>query len=104
MVALFGLFDLPQIGVELFLLGKGGAVNARQHFASGIAAPIGAGNFHQLESIANLAGGGHVWAAAEIEPVALLVNLYRFACRDGVDQLDLEQLAFVAKYLFGLLA
>ena len=33
MVALLGFFDLLEIGVELFLLGKGGAVDARQHFA-----------------------------------------------------------------------
>jgi hypothetical protein len=30
-VALLGLFELVQIGVELFLLGEGGAVDAGQH-------------------------------------------------------------------------
>ena len=74
MVALLGLLDLLEVGVELLLLGEGGAVDARQHFAVGIAAPIGAGDFHQLERIADLAGRGHVRAAAEIEPVALLVD------------------------------
>src|SRR5260370_17930516 len=42
--------------------------------------------------------------AAEIEPVALLVDLDGLVGRDRVDQFDLEHLAIVAKYLLGLLA
>ena len=42
--------------------------------------------------------------AAQIEPVALLVDLDLLVFRDGVDQFDLEQLALVAKNLLGLLA
>ncbi len=42
--------------------------------------------------------------AAEIEPVALAVDLDRLAGRDGVDQLDLEQLVLVAEDALGLLA
>ena len=104
MVALLGLLDLLEIGVELLLLGEGGAVDAGQHLAVGIAAPIGARDLHQLEGVADLAGRGHVRAAAEIEPVALLVDLDLLVFRDGVDQLDLEHLALVAKHLLGLLA
>ena len=74
-VALLGLLDLLEIGVELFLLGEGGAVDARQHRVVAVAAPIGARHLHQLEGVADLAGRGHVRAAAEIEPVALLVDL-----------------------------
>ena len=103
-VALFRFLDLLEIGVELFLLGEGGAVDARQHLAVGIAAPIGAGDLHQLERVADLAGRGHVRAAAEIEPVALLVDLELLVFRDGVDQLDLESLALVAKHLLRLVA
>ncbi len=55
-VALLGLFDLLEIGVELVLLGEGGAVDAREHLAIGIAAPIGARDLHQLEGRADLAG------------------------------------------------
>ena len=43
-------------------------------------------------------------AAAEVEPVALLVDLERLVGRNGVDQLDLEILAFVAEDFLGLLA
>ena len=96
-VALLRLLDLLEIGVELLLLGEGGAVDAREHLAVGIAAPIGARDLHQLEGVADLAGRGHVRAAAEVEPVALLVDLDLLVLRDGVDQLDLEQLALVAE-------
>ena len=103
-VALFGFFELLEVGVELFLLGKGGAVDAGEHRVVRIAAPIGAGHLHQLEGVADLAGRGHVRAAAEIEPVALLVNLYLLILRNGVDQLDLEILAHVAEGLLRFLA
>ena len=69
-----------------------------------IAAPVGAGHLHQLEGVADLAGRGHVRAAAEIEPVALEVDLDRLVAGNGVDQLDLEGLALVAEHLLGLLA
>ena len=43
-------------------------------------------------------------AAAQIEPVALLVDLELLVFRNGVDQLDLERFALVAKHLLGLVA
>ena len=103
-VALLGFLDLLQIGVELFLLGERRAVDARQHRIVAVAAPIGARHLHQLEGVADLAGRGHVRAAAEIEPVALVVDLDRLVAGNGVDQLDLEGLALVAEHLLGLLA
>ena len=50
-----------------------------QHRVARIAAPIGAGDLHQLEGVADLAGRGHVRAAAQVEPVALLVDLDRWS-------------------------
>ena len=43
-------------------------------------------------------------AAAQIEPVALLVDFQFLVFGDGVDQFDLEVLALVAKHLLGLVA
>ena len=103
-VALLRLLELVQVGVELLLLGEGGAVDAGQHRVLGIAAPIGAGDLHQLEGVADLAGRGHVRAAAEIEPVALPVDLQVLARRNGVDQFDLEVLALVLEHALGLVA
>ncbi len=103
-VALLRFLDLLEIGLELLLLGEGGAVDAAEHLAVGIATPIGARDLHQLEGAADLAGRGHVRAAAEVEPVALFVDLDLLVVRDGIDQFDLEQLALVAKDALGLLA
>jgi hypothetical protein len=104
MVALLGFLDLLQIGVELFLLGERRAVDARQHRIVRIAAPIGARHLHQLERIADLASRTHMRAAAEVEPVALEIDLDRLVAWNGVDQFDLEGLALVAEHLLGLLA
>ena len=43
-------------------------------------------------------------AAAEVEPLALLVDLDRLVGRDGIDQLDLEVLALAGKDALGLVA
>ena len=94
-VAFLRLLDLLEIGVELLLLREGRAVDAAEHLAIGVAAPIGGRDLHQLEGRADLAGRSHVRAAAEIEPVALLVDLELLVGRDGIDQLDLEHLALV---------
>ena len=104
MVALLSLFDLLEIAVEFFLLGEGGAVNARQHRIFGIAAPVGAGHLHELESISDFSDRRHVRAAAKIEPVALFVDFDLLVGRNGIDELDLEGLTHVAESLLRLLA
>ena len=104
MVALLGFLDLLEVGVEFFLLRKCRAVDPRQHRIVGVAAPVGARHLHQLEGVADLAGRGHVRAAAQIEPVALVIDLDRLVAGNGVDQFDLEGLALVAEHLFCLLA
>ena len=103
-VALLGLLQHVQVMVELRLVGPGGAVDARQHRVVGVAAPIGAGHLHQLEGVADLAGRGHVRPAAEVEPVALRVDLEVLVFRDRVDQFELVALALVGKHLSRLLA
>ena len=98
-VALFGFGQNVQVVVELCLLGQGRAVDARQHRIVAVATPIGAGHLHQLEGRADLAGRGHVRAAAEVEPVALIVDLQVLTFGDRIDQLDLVVLALVGKDL-----
>ena len=82
-----------QVGVELLLRRPGGAVDALQHRRLRIAAPIGAGHLHQLEGLAELAGRRHMRAAAQIEPIALPVDLQILVAGNRVDELDLERLA-----------
>jgi hypothetical protein len=69
-----------------------------------VTAPIGAGHLHQLEGRTNLPRGCHVRATAQVEPVALVIDLQILLVRDRVDQLDLVGLALVAKHLPGLVA
>ena len=91
-VALLGLLEPREIGLELLLVGPGRAVDPLQHLVARIAAPVGARDLHQLEG-AELARGRHVRAAAEVEPVALAVEADLLARRDGGDDLGLVVLA-----------
>ena len=43
------LLDAVQVGVEVLLLEEGGAVDALQHLAARVAAPVRAGGVQQLE-------------------------------------------------------
>src|SRR5205823_12545665 len=51
MVALGRFLEPQQIGVELFLVEPGGAVDPRQHRVLGIAAPVSARNSRKLEGL-----------------------------------------------------
>ncbi len=104
MVALLRLLQHVEIGIELGLVVPGGAVDAGEHRIARVAAPIGAGHLHQLEGVADLPGRGHVRTAAEVEPVALLVDLDLLVFRNCVDQLDLEGLALGLEDMLGLVA
>ena len=91
-VALLGFFDAGQIGVQLGLVGEGGAVDALQHLVLFIAAPVSAGDGGQLESL-DLAGGGHMRARAQVGEVALTVEGNVRVLGQVADQLHLVGLA-----------
>src|SRR5262249_23725226 len=92
-VALLRLLELVEVDVELLLAGPGRAVDALKHRLRRVAAPVGAGDLEQLEAFADLPRRGHMRAAAEVEPVALRIELDLLALGDRVDQLDLEGFA-----------
>jgi hypothetical protein len=83
-VALLGLFQHVQVGVLVFLLGPGGAVDALQLFVAVVAAPVGAGHLHQLEDL-QLAGGRHVRAAAQVGEIAFAIQRHLLVGRNGLD-------------------
>ena len=101
-VALLRLGPPPQVLVELLLRGPRRPVDALEHRALLVAAPVGAGDGQQLER-ADLAGARDVRAAAEVDERALLVERGRrhrraVALRRGdevVDDLDLERLVLL---------
>ncbi len=92
MVALLGLFQHVQVGVEVFLLGPGGAVDALQLLVAVVATPVGAGHLHQLEDL-QLGCRRHVRAAAEVNEIALSVQRDLLIGRNGANQFGLVFLA-----------
>ena len=71
MVALGGFLEPDEMGVELLLVEPGGAVDAAQHRVLLVAAPVSARDARQLERLRiELAGGGEVRPAAQVDPRA----------------------------------
>ena len=102
-VALLRLLNTGEILLQLLFVGPGGAVDTLQHLVAGVAAPVGACDLGQLEGL-ELAGAGHVGAAAEIHPGALLVDGELLALGQVLDNLYLVVLAHVAEQFDGALA
>ena len=90
-VALLGLFELMQIGIQFFLLRPGRAIDALQHLVLGIAAPVCTRQFHQLEHL-QLAGRRHVRAAAQVGEIALGIQRHFLVGGNGRDDLGLVML------------
>ncbi len=95
-VAFFCLLQAVEIGIEVFLPGPRGAVDALQHLVTRIAPPVGTGQPHQLEHL-ELAGGRHVGTAAQVGEIPLPIqgNLLPFGNR--LDDLGLVVLAQLAE-------
>ena len=72
-IAFFGFLQAVEVGLEVFLVGPGGAVDALQHLVVAVTAPVGAGQLGELE-FTQAAGVGHVRAAAQVDPFALAVQ------------------------------
>jgi len=85
-VALLGFFELVQIGIQLFLLCPGRAVDTLQHLVLRIAAPVRTGQLHQLEGL-QFAGRRHVRTATQIGEIAFGVQRHIFIRRNGGDDL-----------------
>ncbi len=92
MVALLGFLEAMQVRVLIFLFRPGGAVDPLQHLVLRVAAPVRAGELHQLED-PELAGGRHVRAAAKVGELALGVERNGLVRRDRRDDLGLVVLA-----------
>ena len=99
MVALLGLFDLGDVGLELFLVEERRAVDALEHLAIGVALPVSPGDREQLER-PDLAGVGNVRPAAEVDKFALAIKAQdAVLVQLVVDMLDLQRLTQVGDEL-----
>ena len=92
-VAPLGLGEALQMRPELLLVAPCRAVDALQHLVAVVAAPVGARHVHQLERLAEPAGGGQVRPPAEVHECALPVDRDRFRRGDRADDLGLVVLA-----------
>ena len=94
---------LFEVGVQLFLLRESDAVDALEHLAVRVAAPVGGVAGGQLDAVAlDAAGGVEVRTGAEVGELALLVEADDGILRQVVDELDLERLFLFFHKLDGL--
>src|SRR5581483_11152935 len=100
MVPLFGFFALRDELVELFLRREADAVDAGEHRAFFVAAPVRAGDGEQFREF-YFAGRGHVRAAAEIDEVPLFVERDRLPA-EAFQEFELQPVAFIFEVLDGL--
>src|SRR5712671_6435589 len=92
MVALLRLLDAFEIGLQLLLVAPGGPIDALQLRIPGIAAPIGAGDLGELEALADSPRRGEMGPAAEIVPIAMIIDCDLVAGWQIADQLRLVML------------
>ena len=92
MIAPLRFLEPVQVGVELLAARERGAVDPLEHGVAAVAPPVGAGQLGQLEG-ADPAGRGPMRAAAQVEPVALVVERDRLAFRNVIEQVQLVALA-----------
>src|SRR5262249_20410006 len=102
MITLLGFFDAPEVLRELVLGQPGRAVDALEHRVLLVAPPVGGGRREELE-VLDLARGGDVRAATEIDEIPLLVQGDGGGI-DAADDLHLERLAALLEEADGLLA
>src|SRR5262249_24429585 len=104
-VALTCLLEALQVPLEVLLVEERSPVDAGEHLAGLVAAPVGTGERGELER-ADPAGGGPVVAAAEVleRPVPVERDRLSAVVADQIlDQLDLVVLTLVTEVLDRLL-
>ena len=99
-IATLGFFQLGKVLLERLVVGKGSAVEAREHGILFVAAPVGPGGGKQLEGPGK-ARVRHVRAAAQVGEVAAGIERHRIGV-DVVDDLHLEVFAHVGKLPHGV--
>src|SRR5476651_1889413 len=102
MVALLGLLDAQQVGLEVLVREEDRAVDALELRLGRVAAPVGARHLRELERLAQLARRRQVRTEAHVEPVALLVDGDDLVPRQLVGPLGFELLAVIDEVLLDL--
>src|SRR5262249_22320900 len=92
-VAALGFLKAEEILVELLLARPGRAVNALQLRVPGVAAPVSAGDIHQLEGLPEPAGRRQMRPDTEIDEIALAIEADLLLRRNLADIFGLVALA-----------
>ena len=102
MVAALGFFECVQVFLEGLFVAEGRTIDAGQHGALLVAAPVSASHGEQFEGL-HSAGAGDMRAAAEVEEVAAAVQGHGVGF-EFFDDLDLVDLALAGEegHGFGL--
>ena len=95
MIALLGLLEPAQVAVEVILGEPGRAVDALQHLAALVAAPVRAGRVQQLE-VLDPPGARHVRPAAQVHERAVGIDGDHLVGTEVVDPLEFERIVFEA--------
>ncbi len=98
-IPLARLFQPPQVFLEMRLLEEAGRVDALEHRAPLVTAPVGARRVQDLE-VLHPAGGGQMWPAAEVEELAVAVDGDNVSFGDLLQALEL--IGVVGEQLLGL--
>ena len=102
-IPLFRLFQHGEMLLQIFFAGPGRTVNPLQHLVAVVAAPVRTCQLHQLE-VLELAGAGHVRAAAEVFKRTLTVQADVLARRNAGNDFGLVVFANTLEVSDGLIA
>ena len=103
MIALLRFFQPVEVGSKLLGIRPSGAVDALQHLVTGIAPPVGARQFGQLER-PQVTGVRDMRTATHVDVFLVVVQRDFLAFRNLVDDLHLVGLATSLKYFTGPIA
>src|SRR5690554_2502507 len=84
-IALLRLLETLEVGLELLLVGPGGAVDAGQHRLGGVTTPVGAGQLGQLERL-QVPGVGHVGPPAHVGVLFVVIEAIEKRMKQLIDQ------------------
>ncbi len=98
-ITLFGFFKHVQIRIKVFLAFPASAIDTLKHLVIRVATPIGTGNLHQFEGLADFAGRRCVRTTAQIDEVTLAIAGDRLGFRKITDDLGFVLFALIKEEL-----
>ena len=92
MVAFLCFFKSCEVVLQVVFAGPSSAIHALQHFVFAVSTPVRARHLHELE-VLELAGAGHVGAAAQVFKGTFAVQAHVLIGRDAGNDFSFVMLA-----------